>query len=234
MRSRIAKADVSRWPLVGTLARELGVIFVTRGDAGSGARVLQAARAALESGLRVLELPEGTTTPGGTVLPFRTGLFGVARIADVPVVPESLSLTSRPSWPGLATTASCRTGLTWQASGRLASEFASAPPSPRAGTVMPARSRPPCTLRCCGCSSHPEVFRVSQQSAFAYLSHGQIPLFSASQWRHFPRACPRVPARCSSECRMTAAPRIVRVPDWPPTRFAGSARWCRAFTLYTS
>jgi 1-acyl-sn-glycerol-3-phosphate acyltransferase len=87
----ISKRDVSRWPVVGALARDLGVVFLDRGDAGSGARVLRHAEAALASGLAVLNFPEGTTTRGESVLHFRPGLFGVARRAGVPVVPIALA-----------------------------------------------------------------------------------------------------------------------------------------------
>ncbi len=87
----ISKADVSRWPVVGTLAGELGVIFFTRGDPKSGARVLRAASAALERGVPVLNFPEGTTTMGRAVLPFRKGVFGLALRSGLPVVPIAIS-----------------------------------------------------------------------------------------------------------------------------------------------
>jgi 1-acyl-sn-glycerol-3-phosphate acyltransferase len=87
----ISKADVSDWPVVGTFARELGVVFVTRGDTRSGMRVLRATQEALGHGLAVLNFPEGTTTIGNYVLPFRKGLFGIARSAGVPVVPIALA-----------------------------------------------------------------------------------------------------------------------------------------------
>jgi 1-acyl-sn-glycerol-3-phosphate acyltransferase len=86
----ISKADLSGWPVFGTIARELGVLFITRGDPRSGVRLLRAAESALVQGIPVLNFPEGTTTPGETVLPFRKGLFGVARTLDVPVVPVAI------------------------------------------------------------------------------------------------------------------------------------------------
>jgi 1-acyl-sn-glycerol-3-phosphate acyltransferase len=42
----------------------------------------------------VLGFPEGTTTQGNQLLAFRRGLFGVARLADVPVVPIALAYAS--------------------------------------------------------------------------------------------------------------------------------------------
>lgn len=87
----ISKADVSGWPVIGSVARGLGAVFFTRGDTSSGARVLRAAATALSHGLAVLNFPEGTTTPGSAVLPFRKGLFGLARSANVPVLPAAIA-----------------------------------------------------------------------------------------------------------------------------------------------
>jgi 1-acyl-sn-glycerol-3-phosphate acyltransferase len=87
----VAKAEVAAWPVVGSHARALGVIFVNRGEAHSGAVALRAALRALDHGLPVLAFPEGTTTDGASpLLPFRRGLFGVARRAGVPVVPVAI------------------------------------------------------------------------------------------------------------------------------------------------
>jgi lyso-ornithine lipid O-acyltransferase len=87
----ISKLDVSAWPVVGTLAQELGVLFVDRGDGHSGMAVLRGAARALADGLAVLNFPEGTTTRGDRVLPFRTGLFSLAHGRGVPVVPVAVS-----------------------------------------------------------------------------------------------------------------------------------------------
>lgn len=86
----IAKRDVADWPLVGKACQKLGVSFVTRGDAHSGARVLREALRALEDGVSMLVFPEGTTTRGEQVLPFKRGIFGVAQRAGVPIVPVAL------------------------------------------------------------------------------------------------------------------------------------------------
>jgi lyso-ornithine lipid O-acyltransferase len=87
----ISKVDVSAWPVIGGFARDLGVLFVERGNGHSGMRVLRDAARALEGGVSVLNFPEGTTTTGDRVLRFREGLFAVARSAGVPVVPVAIS-----------------------------------------------------------------------------------------------------------------------------------------------
>jgi 1-acyl-sn-glycerol-3-phosphate acyltransferase len=86
----VAKLDVAGWPFVGDTCRRLGVTFVNRGDEMSGAQALRKALRALEQGISVLVFPEGTTTRGDEVLPFKRGIFGVAMRAGVPVVPVAL------------------------------------------------------------------------------------------------------------------------------------------------
>src|SRR5262249_45981855 len=91
----VAKAEIARWPLFGAGARSLGVMLVKRGDVYSGALALRGALRTLAAGVPVLGFPEGTTTAGvGELLAFRRGLFGIARIAHVPVVPMALSYNS--------------------------------------------------------------------------------------------------------------------------------------------
>jgi len=87
----VAKRELARWPLFGPVGQAHGVLFVARGNAASGASVLRAGRRALAASVSVLNFPEGTTTCGQGVLPFRRGIFGLARIAGVPVVPAALS-----------------------------------------------------------------------------------------------------------------------------------------------
>ncbi len=100
----VSKMEVARWPVVGTIARELGVVFVSRGDPRSGALALHAAADALARGVSVLNFPEGTTTEGDDVLPFRSGVFGLAARLGVPVVPVAIRYDPPSlSWVGDAT-----------------------------------------------------------------------------------------------------------------------------------
>ena len=87
----IAKGETRGWPLIGRGLAALGVIFVQRGDPYSGASALRAAWRALRAGATVLNFPEGTTTDGRTVGAFQRGIFGLALLAGVPVVPARVS-----------------------------------------------------------------------------------------------------------------------------------------------
>ncbi len=96
----IAKEELAEWPLVGKVGAKMAVNFVRRGDAQSGAVALRRALSALQSGVNVLNFPEGTTT-SGRMLRFQRGIFGVARLAGVPVVPIGLSFERRElAWLG--------------------------------------------------------------------------------------------------------------------------------------
>jgi lyso-ornithine lipid O-acyltransferase len=72
----VAKTEVRGWPLLGWLTAQAGTVYVQRGGGPKTYRGVNAAMAeAYRSGLPVLFFPEGTTTDGVGVLPFRRGLF---------------------------------------------------------------------------------------------------------------------------------------------------------------
>jgi lyso-ornithine lipid O-acyltransferase len=97
----VAKGEIAGWPLIGEAIRDLGVLFVRRGDAADGARVLLHALRLLREGVSVLNFPEGTTSDGSAVGAFRRGVFGLARLAKVPLVPLSIHFDSNElCWTG--------------------------------------------------------------------------------------------------------------------------------------
>jgi 1-acyl-sn-glycerol-3-phosphate acyltransferase len=72
----VAKTEVRGWPLLGWLTAQAGTVYVERGGGPTTYSTVNAAMAeAYRSGLPVLFFPEGTTTDGASVLPFRRGLF---------------------------------------------------------------------------------------------------------------------------------------------------------------
>ncbi|HVO29306.1 MAG TPA: lysophospholipid acyltransferase family protein, partial [bacterium] len=86
----IAKREIRGWPVMGEIMESMGTIFVDRASAASGAAVLATAQETLSRGVPVLCFPEGTTTDGTKLLPFRRGIFGVALATGVPVVPIAI------------------------------------------------------------------------------------------------------------------------------------------------
>lgn len=90
----VAKSEIMGWPGIGGALDDLGIVFVKRGCARSGAVALRKTMRLLDAGVSVLVFPEGTTSTGRDVLPFSRGAFGVARLMRVPVVPATLRYDS--------------------------------------------------------------------------------------------------------------------------------------------
>lgn len=71
----VSKAEVRKWPLFGWLAALAGTIFVDRQRRTHVGEVNREIESALAAGALVVLFPEGTSTNGETVLPFRTSLL---------------------------------------------------------------------------------------------------------------------------------------------------------------
>jgi 1-acyl-sn-glycerol-3-phosphate acyltransferase len=74
----VAKSEVRRWPLLGTLAALGGTIFVDRSRSLQVAQAGRQIEQGLRDGIPVLLFPEGTSSNGSSVLPFRPPLFDPA------------------------------------------------------------------------------------------------------------------------------------------------------------
>lgn len=95
----VAKRELATWPFLGSAAKRLGVVFVDRGCARSGAVALRRCARLLHEGVSVIVFPEGTTTIGDRLLPFRRGIFGIARHVGAAIVPAALRYDdARASW----------------------------------------------------------------------------------------------------------------------------------------
>ena len=86
----VSKAEVAGWPLAGHLATIAGTVYLDRGRKRDLKRTGSALESALSRGEGAVVFPEGTSTRGAEVLPFRASLFQVAVDAEVPVAPFSL------------------------------------------------------------------------------------------------------------------------------------------------
>jgi 1-acyl-sn-glycerol-3-phosphate acyltransferase len=89
----VSKAEVGGWPVIGTIARLGRTVFVSRARGRTGAEA-QDLRARLAAGDSFVLFPEGTTSDGGRVLPFRSSFLAVAdaaaRVQPVTVVYDRL------------------------------------------------------------------------------------------------------------------------------------------------
>jgi 1-acyl-sn-glycerol-3-phosphate acyltransferase len=71
----VSKADVRRWPLFGWLAKMGGTIFIERERRLHVGQVNEEIESALAAGALVVVFPEGTSSNGETILPFRASLL---------------------------------------------------------------------------------------------------------------------------------------------------------------
>ncbi|NJK91259.1 MAG: 1-acyl-sn-glycerol-3-phosphate acyltransferase [Blastochloris sp.] len=86
----VAKEEVKSWPLFGRFARLGGTIFVNRESRLAVAASLREIRDALSGGELLVLFPEGTSSGGETVLPFKTSLLQTTVELNVPTVPAGL------------------------------------------------------------------------------------------------------------------------------------------------
>jgi len=78
----VAKSEIGRWPLIGLFARQCGTVFIDRARRRDILRVNALLTALLREGTTVAVFPEGTTSVGDTVLPFRPPLLQSAVACD--------------------------------------------------------------------------------------------------------------------------------------------------------
>lgn len=87
----VSKSDVATWPVINMIARLGRTVYVSRGRATTG-RERHAMRARLGCGDNLILFPEGTSSDGSRVLPFRTSFFALAEarsgesIGDLPLI----------------------------------------------------------------------------------------------------------------------------------------------------
>lgn len=70
----VSKAEVAKWPGIGWLARATGTVFIER-DPKKAKMQAELFEQRLLAGHKLLFFPEGTSTDGLRVLPFKTTLF---------------------------------------------------------------------------------------------------------------------------------------------------------------
>lgn len=97
----VSKSEVARWPGIGWLARATGTVFIDRDPAQAKAQTELFERRLL-AGHKLLFFPEGTSTDGQQVLPFKTTLFaafmGPELREEISLQPVSVSYYAPPGY----------------------------------------------------------------------------------------------------------------------------------------
>ncbi len=79
----VSKSEVSRWPIIGRLARASGTVFISRDrrEAQSQKTIFEDR---LRAGHKLLFFPEGTSSDGQRILPFKPTLFAALFSPELP------------------------------------------------------------------------------------------------------------------------------------------------------
>lgn len=93
----VSKAEIRRWPLIGTLATAAGTLYIERASRRDAMRVVHHMAASLRDGDILAVFPEGTTSDGIALLPFHANLVQAAVSAEAPVLPVALRFIDRAS-----------------------------------------------------------------------------------------------------------------------------------------
>ncbi len=101
--SFVAKDDMARWPVAGFMARLQQTVFISR-DPRAGRAVTDSIAEQLRCGRSLILFPEGTTSDGSHVLPFKSTIFGILFAGDSelsahavqPVIIRVLSVDGQP------------------------------------------------------------------------------------------------------------------------------------------
>lgn len=86
----VAKAEISRWPVLGMLSRNAGTLFIERAKRSDTLRINQQISEVLDKGERVTIFPEGTTTDGAQINHFHASLLQSAVTADALLYPVAI------------------------------------------------------------------------------------------------------------------------------------------------
>ena len=88
----IAKSDIAEWPIFGFLSKLTRTIFVDRLAAGAYHQI-SLIKERLQKSEALLLFPEGTSSDGSRVLPFKTSLFAAPKAANALVQPITIRYT---------------------------------------------------------------------------------------------------------------------------------------------
>ncbi len=92
----VARSDVASWPLAGSLCRAVDTLFIDRASKRDIPRVMERIDEIMLDGRGVVVFPEGTSSRGDAVGPFRPGLLEAAARADRSVSYATLTYKTPP------------------------------------------------------------------------------------------------------------------------------------------
>ncbi len=81
----VAKAEIASWPVLGPICRSMDTLFLNRARTREIPEILERIEALQRNRQGVIFFPEGSTSDGSSVVPFRPSLLAVAARSGRPV-----------------------------------------------------------------------------------------------------------------------------------------------------
>lgn len=98
----LAKSDIQKWPVLGTLVTSAGTLYVERGNRNSISKTNAEISDSAQKGYLIGLYPEGTTTDGTHLLPFKSNLFQPAIDNQMLLYPVGISYKKNGRYTPLA------------------------------------------------------------------------------------------------------------------------------------
>lgn len=86
----IAKSEIKNWPIFGYLVSKANTLFIDRNRKQDAKRTVEIAHQSLQSGDNLCFFPEGTTTDGTEIKPFKSSLIQAAILAGATIWPVAI------------------------------------------------------------------------------------------------------------------------------------------------
>lgn len=97
----IAKMEIKNWPIFGYLVKKSGTLFINRTLRKDAARIVHMTAEALTHHENVCFFPEGTTTEGAHVLPFKSSIVQAAITAQATMWPIAIYYPTQNKQPNI-------------------------------------------------------------------------------------------------------------------------------------
>lgn len=86
----VAKRELFRIPFLGWGMKRAGYVSIDRNHPREALKAVDSAARKITEGMTIIIFPEGTRSHDGRLLPFKKGVFSLARRAPVPLVPVGI------------------------------------------------------------------------------------------------------------------------------------------------
>lgn len=97
----IAKLEIKSWPVFGYLVTKSGTLFINRTIRKDAARIVEMTTDSLKQSENVCFFPEGTTTDGTHVMPFKSSIIQAAIDANASLWPLTIYYPTTDGQPNL-------------------------------------------------------------------------------------------------------------------------------------